>query len=402
MISDEKPPNRILSSLKHWAQDLRLDPALRYSLVLFLVMRVVISVWAALVLVITRPATSPDDVLRPYRGVEPISGGAGELLLGVWQRFDTLWYLRIASEGYSAAAHDIHFPPLYPVLIKALGTVLLGNYLVAAIIISNTAYVLSLIYLQKLTAEVFNVKTARRTALYISVFPTAFFLIAPYSESLFIFLAVASFYYTARGRWPLVGFLGFLAVLTRLQGLALFPPMLYEYLRRKEYRLHWSWADLTALALIPFAAAFYLLLRYVVGGGPVVPASEVQLFARLAPPWENFIYSVKTLTSGSFHQADLFNFVFTLLFVALLILSWRRFPLSYHIYTASTLMVLTMRLVQTQPLNSMSRYALTLFPIFMHLGVLGRDRRVHRCILYPSVALLLYLCGQFVMWGWVA
>jgi hypothetical protein len=112
--------------------------------------------------------------------------------------------------------------------------------------------------------------------------------------------------------------------------------MLYEYLRRKDCRLHRSWADLIALALIPFAAAFYLFLRYLVGGGPVLPASEAQLFARLAPPWENFIYGVKTLASGSFHQADLFNFVFTLLFVALLILSWRRFPLSYHIYTTGT------------------------------------------------------------------
>jgi hypothetical protein len=53
-------------------------------------------------------------------------------------------------------------------------------------------------------------------------------------------------------------------------------------------------------------------------------------------------------------------------------------------------------------LNSMSRYVLTLFPIFMYLGILGKDRRVHRCIFYPSVALLLYLCGQFAMWGWVA
>ncbi|NIN65102.1 MAG: hypothetical protein GTO63_10445 [Anaerolineae bacterium] len=388
--------------LRGWAKKVKSDPAFRCAVVVFLVMRVVISLWMALVLAVTRPPTTPDDILRPYQGVEPITGGAGELFVGVWQRFDTLWYLRTATHGYSAAVSDIHFPPLYPLLIKVLGTIFLNNYLVAAIAISNIAYVLALIYLYKLTAEMFGTRTARRGALYLSVFPTSFFLIAPYSESLFLLLAVAAFYYLARKRWLLVGFLGFLAVLTRLPALALFPPLLYEYLRQGDYRIRWFWRDLTGLLLIPLGAALYLCLRYLVGGTPVLPASEPKLFARLAPPWENVTYAIRTLASGSFHQADLFNLAFTLLFVALLILSWRRFPLSYHFYTIGTLILLTTRLVETQPLNSMSRYVLAIFPIFMYLGILGRDRRLHRYILYPSVATLLYLSGQFAMWGWVA
>jgi hypothetical protein len=387
---------------KAWATNAICDAALRHAIAVFVVMRVVISVWAALVLAITHVPTTPDEVLPLYQGIEPISGGLAELLLGVWQRFDTLWYLRIAIYGYSPAAGDIHFPPLYPLLIRVLGTVLLSNYLVAAIIISNVACVLALAYLYKLTGEMFNIKTARRTVLYLSIFPTAFFLIAPYSESLFILLVVAAFYYMARERWLLVGFLGFLAVLTRLQGLALLPPLLYEYLRHKHCRLLWSWGDLTALLLIPFGAAFYLCLRYLVGATPALPTSDPQWSARLAPPWENFFYAARWLTSGSLSQSDVFSLVFTVFFIALLILCWTRFPLSHHIYTIGTLMLLTGRIVEHGPLNSMSRYVLTLFPIFMYLGILGKDRRVHRCIFYPSVALLLYLCGQFAMWGWVA
>jgi hypothetical protein len=86
----------------------------------------------------------------------------------------------------------------------------------------------------------------------------------------------------------------------------------------------------------------------------------------------------------------------------LLALSWRRFSLSYHMYTIGTLVLATIRLVETQPLNSMSRYVLPLFPIFIYLGLLGTNSRVHRLIFYPSVTLLLYLSGQFAMWGWVA
>ena len=113
-------------------------PALRHALLLFVVMRVLLSLWVALVLVVTRPSTSPDAVLRPYQGVEPVSGGAAELLLGVWQRFDTLWYLRIAAQGY--APHDgstVYFP-LYPMLIRLLGTLFASNYLLAALVLAIT------------------------------------------------------------------------------------------------------------------------------------------------------------------------------------------------------------------------------------------------------------------------
>ncbi|HJX38442.1 MAG TPA: hypothetical protein VJ714_07575, partial [Anaerolineae bacterium] len=80
-------------------------------------MRVVISLWAALVLLVTQAPTGPDDVLRPYQGVEPVSGGIAELFLGVWQRFDTLWYLRIAAQGYAPDDGSTVYFPLYPMLI---------------------------------------------------------------------------------------------------------------------------------------------------------------------------------------------------------------------------------------------------------------------------------------------
>ena len=43
-------------------------------------------------------------------------------LLGIWQRFDTLWYLHIAERGYDQPA-GVVFYPLYPWLIRALSAV---------------------------------------------------------------------------------------------------------------------------------------------------------------------------------------------------------------------------------------------------------------------------------------
>jgi hypothetical protein len=50
----------------------------------------------------------------------------------------------------------------------------------------------------------------------------------------------------------------------------------------------------------------------------------------------------------------------------------------------------------------MSRYLLMLFPVFVLLARLGaRSPWWNRAIAYPSLALLLFFCGQFVIWGWV-
>ena len=64
-------------------------------------------------------------------------------------------------------------------------------------------------------------KSALWTVVFLSVFPTAFFFQAIYSESLFLLLSVACFLAARRGRWALAGAAGFLASLTRNTGLLL-------------------------------------------------------------------------------------------------------------------------------------------------------------------------------------
>jgi len=62
----------------------------------------------------------------------------------------------------------------------------------------------------------------------------------------------------------------------------------------------------------------------------------------------------------------------------------------------------SVRLVDTQPLNSMTRYLLTLFPLFMLLGAWSQNRWVERAVVYISLPLNLFLTAQFLLWGWVA
>ena len=366
-------------------------------------MRVLISLWSAAVLRLTHAPTSPDEILRPYQGVAPISGGVGELILGCWQRFDTLWYLRIATQGYAPDDGSTVYFPLYPLLIRVLGEVFLDNYLVAALVISNVAYIGVLFCLYELTEYEFGGASARRSTLYLAIFPTAFFFLAAYTESLFLLLTLAAFLCARDKRWWLAGALGFLASLTRLQGVVLLPPLLYMYLRDREFRLSRLGPELMALLLFPGGALLFIAYQYlVVGSAPLMSTYQTHLYAQFVWPWDNIIATVQKILSPEGTFVNLLNLSMTGVFLAMTVLSFRRLPRQYGIYMAVTMFVLLLRRTTLQPLVSMSRYVLVLFPAFMLWGLWGRNPRVQRLVVYPSVALLLYLSGQFAIWGWVA
>jgi hypothetical protein len=379
------------------------DPALKQAVVLFVVLRVIISLWAALVLAVTNAPTAPDEVLRPYQGVEPIAGGPAELFLGVWQRFDSLWYLKIATRGYSPDDGSTVYFPLYPLLIRLLGKVLLDNYLLAALAISSLAFIGVLYYLFKLSEMEFDRPTARRSVIYLAVFPTAFFFLAAYTESLFLLLTLLAFHSANKRRWWLAATFGFLASLTRLQGVVLVVPLLYMYIGDRGPSLSRLGADVLGLIAIPAGALLFLTYQHLfIGSTSLLTTYEAHLHAQFVWPWDNIIATVQMICSpqGSFINA--LNLIVACLFLAMTALSFGRLPRAYSIYLVIAVFVLLLRRTTLQPLVSMSRYVLVLFPVFMMWGRWGRNPYFQRLVVYPSVALLFYLSGQFAMWGWVA
>ncbi len=390
-------------SVREWLEEKISDPALRHTIPAFVIMRVVISLWVALVLVATGAPTSPDDVLRPYQGVPAVEGGLAELSLGVWQRFDTLWYLRIAAQGYAPNDGSTVYFPLYPLLVRLLGKVFVDNYLIAALVISSLAYIGVLFCLYKLTEAQFGKASARRSTTYLAIFPTAFFFLAAYTESLFLFLTLASFLCAYRRRWWLAGTLGLLSSLTRLQGVVLIAPLLYIYLRDKGFRPDQLDARIVGLFLIPLGTILYMGYQYLVlGATPLVDTYQTQLHAQFVWPWENVFATFQKILSPEGTFINVFNLGMTGIFLVMTVLCFGRLPAEYGIYMAVTILVLMLRRTTLQPLVSMSRYVLVLFPAFMLWGRWGKNPRIQRLIVYPSVALLLYLSGQFAIWGWVA
>jgi len=341
------------------------------------------------------PARTPPSEIFPYHKARPHPG----TWLATWQRFDANWYISIAENGYGGIQGDDHFPPLFPVLIRLMQP-LFGSAFLAGLFISHlaTLYVLKLLY--DVFIEWGRNSAGKRALLFLLIYPTSFFLFSVYTESLFLMTALLAMRFMRIRSWAWASFWVFCAILTRLQGAALLLPMLYlmwmdqPFLRKPS---HWIGLSLTAAG-----GLFYLYLRAQQVSDGVLPLVEAEWHAHLVPPWETYWYAIQTLFSGNFTFVDLLNWAVVTLFVILLISGWRKIPLEYNLYTAGSLLIMLIRIVETQPLISMSRYSLTLFPAFLVLGLAGGNPWIRRIIAYTFIPLNLYLSAQFFSWGWVA
>ncbi|MBV9439938.1 MAG: glycosyltransferase family 39 protein [Candidatus Eremiobacteraeota bacterium] len=328
-------------------------------------------------------------------------------LLAVWGRWDAEHYLGIAQQGYSGT--EPAFFPLYPALIRLVGAVT-GSHLLAGLLISNAASFLALLYLYKLIEHEYTRQVAHRTTFYVSIFPTAIFFSAVYSESLFLFLTVASFYYLRRRSWLIAGVFGFFAALTRSEGALLVAPFAIEWIvaaweGRREFLRYW-WSDIVvpavSMALVPLGLAVYMAYLWVLRGDPLLFSHVQRHWGRhLAWPWTSVwktlmkivhAHSPQTIANQSLELA------FTLLMIVVLLVGLRRLRLSYTVYMAASILAP----MSTSSLMSMPRFALVLFPMFALLGLWGGRPGVHNAIVAFSLPLLGLFTVLFADWYWVA
>jgi hypothetical protein len=380
------------------------DPLVRGSLVLFLSIRVGLSLWGALVLALIPVDLSAGSPARPYLGSEPVDSGLARYLLEPWQRFDVTHYLHIAREGYRLD-QDVYSirPPLYPLLIRWLGGWLggEGQYLLAALLIANAAALGYCLVFAALARDAVGSRYAGRAQLYAMTYPWAFFLLVGYAESLFLFLTALAFWAMWRRRWWMAGVCGGLAALTRVQGAVLALPLLFEALHRRRFRPLPLRSSLVWSVLPGLAAVGFLVWRALAGFEPVHAVLAAHFHIDAAWPWESLSYAVRVLVSGGAHVTDYLDLGAALLFLALTALAWRRLSPAYALYMAAAWWFSVSHMRVPHPLASTGRYMLALFPAFFLLGRAGtRHPWLHRLILYPSLALLLFLSANFALWGW--
>ncbi len=323
------------------------------------------------------------------------------LLLDVWGRWDAQHYLAIATQGYHDK--DFAFFPLYPALIHVLGGAI-GDHLIAALIISNLAFLVALAYLYALTKLEFGEDNAAFHAVfYIAVFPTAIFFSAAYTESLFLALTVACVYYARHGNFITSGVFGALASMTRFHGVLLVLPLAYEIWRAYRERRGTVLArGIIGLALVPSGLLAYMAFLYALVGDPMYFLKVQANWNRhLAAPWVSIGNSLKQIAHAATPAASanhVIELAFTLAFLALLVVAIRTMRPSYSLYFAASMLIP----MSTSSLMSIPRFDLVVFPAFMLLALWGRRPLVNSAILALFLPLLGLFTVFFADWYWLA
>ena len=394
----------------------RLPPGLGDALSLFLTMRVALGL---IVLYVFWQGAMPGpchfEVARNgWQTIPPLADeGIGFPLVGAWQRWDACWYTKIATFGYEPAEMSVNFWPLFPVLTGSVARVLGGHVALAGLIVSAIAYVAAMVGLYRLVARDVDDVTARRTMVLISIFPSAFFLFAPFTEALFLALAVWSIVAARERRWGWVAVFGLLAALTRIQGVFLVLPIAWEAAVASGLTMWRPWKELRLPPLDPWHLArgavatlapvvgFVTFLAYsgAVAGQTPLDTQDAWGGKEFFPPWDVIAASWRW-TIEQTDPLQFINLALLLLFGALLVVGAKRLPIAYTLYALPQFVLLATR-IQPTPLTSTNRYVLVLFPVFVVVALIPW-RRVRLAWAITSTLFLSLLLIEFQRGTYVA
>jgi hypothetical protein len=380
------------------------------------------------------------------------SGWLGRVLAAPAARWDSAWYLVIAHFGYRPDLGSFTEPrdaffPLYPLGLR--GIAWLGVPAILAGVLLSTAALAGALYgIHRLTTLELDrrpdagTRDSARLAVLLTAFaPMAFFLSAVYSESLYLALSVAVFWSARQGRWALAGVLGALAGATRSTGLVLLLPALVIYLygpredrspdfeRQGRARLLGRYRlrpDVLWLGLMPAGVALFGLWLALDGGSVLAPFHAQEVWGReLAGPfvgvWDGIraafegvrqLLSFQTRhiyypsasgspTVAASHNVSLLAFL--LMAIPMLVWTARRLPGAYLAYVVAALALPLSYPVPAQPLMSLPRFLLVLFPLTIASAMwLSSHPRAQRPLIALSALLMVVFVAQFATWHWVA
>jgi Mannosyltransferase (PIG-V) len=290
--------------------------------------------------------------------------------LGQW---DAVWYGWIAQHGYDPAighGNAAAFFPLYPLAWRVV-SILPGPMSLWGSLLSSALFAAALCLLYAVTQGRYDERLARRTVLYLAIFPLTFVFALPYAESLFLLLTLGAFALTWHGRWWSASAVGALAVLARPVGIALVPALAWRRYRADGLR----WRAYLPLLLMPAAElAFFLYLGWRTGNFMANPEAQERGWGRGVSilPWVVVHTLWHDVIQGG-HLRFLIHIGFTLLWCGLFYKAWRmRMPGEYLIFAALAVLLPT----SGGLLVSMGRFGMVAFPLFWALASLGEDERV--------------------------
>lgn len=346
----------------------------------------------------------------PLAGINFLGGGYENYIshpwLFAWANFDGEHYLSIAQIGYRGLEQA--FFPMYPILMsvfaKPFGSDMFGLVL-AGLLISNISFLLSLIMLWKLIILDYSKKIAYLTIFCLICFPTSFYFGGLYNESLFLLMAVTSFYLARKSHWFLASLVGAFSSATRIFGILLTPSFLVEAWSEKVNLRKFFW-----IIFIPAGLFGYMYYQWITVGDPL---AFYHLQKIVGPQHESgvtllpqiyFRYIKILLTTPIFnpiYQTIILELFVGILFFLLPIYGYfKKIRSSYILFALIGFLSPTIQ----GSFSSVPRYILVFFPSFLALAILlsGFKRPIQIFILLTMFVWLMIETVLFLRGYWVA
>jgi hypothetical protein len=369
----------------------------------------------------------------PLRSIEHLLGNPPPLTFGglldyfsrPWKRWDAGWYTFIAVHGYGYYGTTA-FLPAYPYTMRWLAMLLGGHYLAAGLLISIISCFGCLLCLYRLIERFSMVPAAARWALIVAVFlPVSFFLVAVYTESLFLWVSLGAMLAFLNRQWGRMAALTALASLIRNQGLLLsilLVPTLISAL--------WGW-----LAGTGIISGWHNMARMLYGpllaalAGPAVYLGWVIVegfFWHLPLPWVplgstngwnlhftipgvGIVANLMALAHPSVPSelglpALALDTGAALLAVIAILVSIRRLPLAFTLYAIATWCLALAKVQVSDQTMSTSRYLLPmLLLVILPAEWLAQSRPLWRLgWILAGIISLFFFTWYFLIGAWVA
>lgn len=326
-----------------------------------------------------------------------------------WANFDGEHYTSIAIFGYKGIEQA--FFPVFPIILSTLSkpfqTDLYSSIFwitVIGLLVSNLSFVLALIYLWKLVKMDYSKKIAYITIFSLLLFPTSFYFVSLYTESIFLLFSVLSFYFAKHNKWFLSGIFGGISSATRVFGVFLLPSLLYEaFKKRSRLTVYLS------LCLVPLGLILYMIYLYFTTRDPIAfytlqktVGEQHQSGITLLP--QVFYRYVKMLLTvdimNPIYQTVVLEFFTGVIFTFLCLYGLiKKFNPGYLFYLIAGFLIPAFQ----GSLSSSPRYVLVLFPAFILMAILlnklSKTFQILVFILFTlwfSIETILFLRGYWV------
>lgn len=336
-----------------------------------------------------------------------------------WVRWDSFWYESIVDPHprfIPSYLSNANFFPFYA-WVSWVASLPFRAFLdlehaffAGALLVSSVSFVLGLKAVDRFTVAVAGREVADRTMWLIAVFPFSFFFTAVYADALYFCLCAWSLTLAVEERWYPACALAAMAMMTRIPGVALVPALGIEYLRQNNWRIGFASKAATCLAILaigPIVMASYYQWRY---GNPLefLHARQVgwNRASGIAGYVRDFNYFFETPIFNCSGIADCVKeFAPTRALLGVIYLAL--LPLSIGVVisgartvgvAATTFALVSIALALPNGFDGVGRFTLVLFPFFVSLALLLKNRTAFVATCLVWVPLLLLFFAQFARW----